>query len=470
MTRSRTRLGSSLPPGNHVRHPSFQSSAIFARSSTGETLPLIDTNLNDDCIATFTCSSAPISSTFGASRCVINPGAVGVAGDLRDTWSKVVRSYQATAKGTQLGLLAACPPWQGMSSARSFRGKEADPDAGMKDKRNLLVTVISEVACKLRPRAIVVENVPAFLTRAVRSPKTGTAVSAARLLIDELSSAYTAFPLLADLCDYGIPQRRKRTFITFLRNDEKAVPWLQEKLAVPYPLPRHAREFGGTPITVRQALSSFRLPSLDARTETRARSRVGKGLHSVPVWPKRRYEMVAAIPPHTGRGAWQNDRCKCCGARSTRTESAYCLECGNLLPRPIVEDIFGEFRLITGFRSTTYTRMKSDAPAAAITTASGNVGSNKTIHPFENRLLSPLECALLQTLPMRFNWGNAPTEWGHSNIRKMIGEAVPPLFTMLHGRILRSLLTGGRRSRLDAADGKRSKAARRKLDLGRVSQ
>ena len=96
----------------------------------------------------------------------------------------------------------------------------------------------------------------------------------------------------------------------------------------------------------------------------------------------------------------------------------------------------GTYRLITGFRTSTYTRMKSDAPAATITTASGHLGSNNTIHPFENRLLSTLECALLQTLPKRFKWGTALERWGHTNIRDMIGEAVPPLFTRLHGKVL----------------------------------
>ena len=125
----------------------------------------------------------------------------------------------------------------------------------------------------------------------------------------------------------------------------------------------------------------------------------------------------------------------------------------------------GGYRLITGFRTSTYTRMKSDAPAAAITTASGHLGSNNTIHPFENRLLSTLECALLQTLPKRFKWGTALERWGHTNIRNMIGEAVPPVFTKLHGKVLRALLEGKRRLRLCPASGKRCVRPAKKLGL-----
>jgi DNA (cytosine-5)-methyltransferase 1 len=111
--------------------------------------------------------------------------------------------------------------------------------------------------------------------------------------------------------------------------------------------------------------------------------------------------------------------------------------------------------------------MKSDQPAATITTASGHIGSNHTIHPYENRLFSTYECALLQTLPGRFNWGDALKKWGHTNVREMIGEAVPPLFTAAHGRILRALLDGRFRVRMCGADHNDCSRAAKKLDVAR---
>jgi DNA (cytosine-5)-methyltransferase 1 len=398
--------------------------------------------------------------------CLLNhPAAKGVPGDLRETWPAVVAKYRSLAKGAAPALLAACPPCQGMSSARSDRGKAGDPDAGMKDDRNLLVTVISKVAGELRPRAIVVENVQAFLTRQVRHPVTKAPVSAARWLIDELADEYAVFPFVTDLCDYGVPQTRKRAFLTFVRLDEPARVILEERAASPYPLPRHSLEYKGRPITLREALAAFNLPSLDARSPETAISRVGKGLHAVPVWPDRRYDMVAAIPPHAGMSAWQNDACPNCGRVKVGDADAVCPQCGEPLLRPVVKNKRGKYRLITGFRTSTYARMTSDAPAATITTASGHLGSNNTIHPFENRLLSTLECALLQTLPRRFKWGTALEQWGHTNIRDMIGEAVPPLFTRLHGKVLRALLEGKWRSRLYPASGKRCMRPARKLGL-----
>lgn len=398
--------------------------------------------------------------------CLLNhPNAVGVPGDLRKTWPLVVDEYLAVSNGASLALLAACPPCQGMSSARSHRGKEGDPDAGMKDARNLLVTVISKVTRELRPRVIVIENVQAFLTRQVRHPKTNLPVSAARWLIDELADDYAVYPFLTDLCDYGVPQTRKRTFLTFLRLNEPAIAVLKAQSESPYPIPYHSSDYQGRPVTLREALASFNLPSLDARCAETAISRVGKGLHAVPVWPDRRYDMVAAIPPHSGKSAWENDTCANCGQVDVGENDAVCPECGDPLLRPVIKQKRGTYRLITGFRTSTYTRMKPDAPAATITTASGHLGSNNTIHPYENRLLSTFECALLQTLPKSFKWGKALEQWGHTNIRDMIGEAVPPLFTRLHGKVLRALLEGKRPSRLYPAGGKRCERPRTRLAL-----
>ena len=72
--------------------------------------------------------------------------ASGIVGDLRQTWRDVVASYRERCGSTQPALLSACPPCQGMSSARGSRGHESDADAGSRDARNLLAEVIAEVA------------------------------------------------------------------------------------------------------------------------------------------------------------------------------------------------------------------------------------------------------------------------------------------------------------------------------------
>ena len=125
-----------------------------------------------------------------------HPTAVGVPGDLRKTWTTAVEKWTQIEGDRPPDLLAACPPCQGMSSARSGLGSYDDDEAGGKDPRNLLVTVIEAVAKELKPRAVVVENVPAFLTRTVPHPATGGPISAALLLIEALSDDYKIFSMV----------------------------------------------------------------------------------------------------------------------------------------------------------------------------------------------------------------------------------------------------------------------------------
>lgn len=373
--------------------------------------------------------------------CKLNhPGAIGVAGDVRKTWREIVNAYREVAGEQAPALLCACPPCQGMSSARSGKGRHADAAAGSKDARNLLITVVAKVAKELLPKIIVVENVPAFFSRKVYHPKDKKGVSAANYLISELAKDYEIFPLIADLSIFGIPQSRNRAFLTLVRKSVDAVSVMLAAGEAPFPVVTHA----DSPITLADALKGFALPPLDAGDEKRAAVDGYNGLHVVPIWNERIYEMVAAIPAGTGRSAWNNDVCLACGVTNSALESVYCSACSALLPKPTIKDEEGGYRLIKGFKSS-YRRMHLNRPAATVTTASGHVGSDYTIHPTENRLLSPLECALLQTFPSDFKWGTSLTDVGYTHVREMIGEAVPPAFTELHGAILMSLLRSGKR-------------------------
>ena len=210
-----------------------------------------------------------------------------------------------------------------MSSARSSRGHESDAVAGSRDTRNLLVEVVAEVAREVRPRIVVVENVPAFLSRLVIDPATRQAISAATLLIRLLQIDYRVFPFLTDLADYGIPQRRVRSFLTFIRRDEPAIELLERADLVPYPL-LSAHDAASSGKTLREALADLNAKPLDAMTPTEARDKTNP-MHVVPVWGNnRQYRMVAAIPPGSGGRAWQNSQCEQCGQVDVGPEDAVC--------------------------------------------------------------------------------------------------------------------------------------------------
>ncbi len=391
--------------------------------------------------------------------------AFGIGGDIREKWPLAADIFEKTNNSHAPDLLAACPPCQGMSTARSGRGAEHDPEAGSKDERNLLVIPISETAARLRPRIVVVENVQPFFSRRVRSPFNNSAISAAALLSQLLGEHYVAFPLMVDLAEFGVPQSRKRAFITFIRRNEPCLDFLEKENLSPYPTPIFAKEYGGNgPISLKSALESFGLPKLDARTKSDA-SDPNRALHCVPVWSDRQYRMIAEITPNSGKSAWENKLCLECGRVQTGNEDATCHACGNPLPRPVVTE-GGDYRLVRGFRRSSYRRLDPEKPAATITTASGRVGSDRTIHPWENRVLSVLECAMLQTFPATFRWGRSSKLYGDLSLRAMIGEAVPPLFTFLHGSALRQLLDTGSADRLISSSNFRCRKALKKLESG----
>jgi DNA (cytosine-5)-methyltransferase 1 len=366
-----------------------------------------------------------------------HPGAETIAGDLRRSWPDVVKSYRERLGEEPPALLSACPPCQGMSSARSGRGLSSDADAGSRDARNLLVEVIASVTDALRPRIVVVENVAAFLKRQVRHPDTDEPISAARLLLQRLDGRYAPFAMKCDLADFGVPQTRRRAFLVLINLDEPGLERLRTVNRTPFPVATHGPGLKSPHVALREALRDLGAGPLDGGSHARA----GTGLHRVPVWDAARYFMVASIPRGIGASAWSSCRCRSCGDVEVGADAATCPWCGGPLARPVV-CVDGEWRLIRGFRNSSYRRMHPLKPAATITTASGRSGSDNTLHPYEHRVLSMLECQHLQTFPSDFRWGDHLAEYGHTSLRAMIGEAVPPQFTELHGRVLASVLNG----------------------------
>lgn len=394
--------------------------------------------------------------------------AVGVCGDLRVTWPQVVDKWKDFAGEKPPALLAACPPCQGMSTARNDRGRQSDPEAGSREPRNLLVLPIASVAEALAPTVIVVENVTAFLRRLVRNPVTGEGISAASLLAQRLQDDYMPYPFLSDLADFGVPQTRKRAFLTFVRRTSAVVKTLEDTGEAPYPRPTHAPDHGGEPQTLGDALDELDISELDAKDATSAKDPENP-MHFVPAWPEHHYRMVASMPTGCAASAWDNDACPNCGPVTVSAESVQCPQCSKPLLRPVVlED--GKPRLVHGFRRAAYRRMDPSQPATTVTTASGRIGASSTIHPYQNRVLSPLECSHLQTIPADFDWGATLESRGVIELRAMIGEAVPPRFTEMHGGVIAGLLgTATETTARTLASDRRCKNAARRLELPTVT-
>lgn len=360
------------------------------------------------------------------------PNSTWLIGDVRKLRREIVSAYRRnTTRG--LDLLIATPPCQGMSSSNPSRGKRNTKDALRNQSKNSLILDIVPIAKALRPRVIVAENVRQLLTFAVRRGRTATPVI--EILKSKLRE-YTVFAGTLDVADYGVPQNRKRCLIIAVRNTE---PWVEACLTAKHlPWPKCTHGDGRRPwVTVGTWLRSMKYEPLDAISGELARG--DHPLHFVPSYDPDRYLQVSSIPKNSGRSAYQNDRCPDCDYSPVPVGRMRCNACAGLMRnRPyVLQD--RKPRLVAGFHSS-YRRMHSRKPAPTVTTNSSHVGSDYKIHPFENRVLSILECADIQTIPRLYKWERAIRDGRTYTIRNVVGEAFPPFFTYLHGRLLRQML------------------------------
>jgi DNA (cytosine-5)-methyltransferase 1 len=369
-------------------------------------------------------------------------GSSVVVGNLRQTWPEVVRQYRNVKGDVAPALVSITPPCQGMSSSNPGRGKITD--AGSSDERNSLILVTVPLLRQLRPRTVVVENVPQVLRRVVHVEGHQEPMRVFDAFVGGLGEDYEVFGAVVRMADYGIPQDRRRAIIVALRKDDQCLEGLTNKGRYPFPVPTHSRTSsdGLLPwVTVQEWFKRLNYPPLEASSADNARDERDP-LHFVPWYEKDRYEMVAEIPPRSGKSAYQNSKCPECGRADVPEGVARCPSCGGLMRnRPYIADEKGDYRLVKGFKSS-YRRMHPDRPAPPVMTASDRLGSDYKIHPWENRLLSVRECADLQTIPRYYDWSWALENGHRQMMREVIGEAIPTWFTYLHGTVLRHLLDG----------------------------
>ena len=385
--------------------------------------------------------------------------AIGAANFPRSTWltrdvcgsaNEVARTYhKATCR--RLDLLVATPPCQGMSSSNPSRGKRRSPRAQELEAKNRLMLEVIPVARRLKPRVIVAENVRPVLTLKVKYE------SVNRTVIDHIRhylSDYQVFPQVVNVADHGIPQVRKRALVVAVHKDEPCLESISSGNESPLPSPTHSERSTNRALpwlSIRQWLQLMEYDHLDARSEDTAHGK--HWLHFVPSYGPDRYMQVSQIPPNSGRNAFQNDQCPSCGRQQVAPEFILCPSCDAVMRnRPYVERN-GQPALIKGFNSS-YRRMSPDRPAYTITTNSSHIGSDFKIHPWENRVLSILECADLQTLPRFYDWTRAKENRTLYLIRNLIGEAFPTYFTYLHGRVLAKLLSDSATHTADGDNGR----------------
>ena len=293
----------------------------------------------------------------------LHPNTDIVTGDI--TKDEVFDEVVKKSLDNKIEFLLATPPCQGMSVAGKMN--ENDP-------RNSLIIKAVEFIKIVKPKNVIIENVPTMLKTSILV--NGERVKIVDYINSELSDEYTISFNVLNAADYGTPQIRKRTIVLLSRIGEWKLPIKQKQ------------------ITVEEAIGH--LPSLESGEKSDIKYHFGtKHNERHILWMK-----------HTPTG---------------------CTAFDNEVFYPQKED----GTRIKGF-STTYKRMSWDKPAPTITMCNGGISSQNNVHPgrkladgtySDARVLSLKELMILTGLPD--NW-EVP-DWASENlIRKVIGEGVPP--------------------------------------------
>lgn len=108
-------------------------------------------------------------------------------------------------RNIKLDVLVGGPPCQGFSVAGP---------RDMNDKRNTLYTAMVELAERVKPQVVVLENVPGMV-------QTNGGIGAKRVVEDFAKIGYRMVSKLLYAPDYGLPQMRKRVFFVGLRDGDE---------------------------------------------------------------------------------------------------------------------------------------------------------------------------------------------------------------------------------------------------------
>lgn len=329
-----------------------------------------------------------------------------IQGDITDP--EVFRKVVSLAKKAKVDMVLATPPCQGMSCA----GRK-DP----KDPRNFLIFYAVEAIKQLKPRFVLIENVP--MQQHTRINYRGEEVFIPEYVEAELNGNYVFNKhRVVNTADYGVPQSRSR-YIYLLARKDMGVEW-----EFP-PKDDHV-------ITAKEAIGD--LPSLDPLIrEEKERWRfpdyerkkieglkVSKWHYATPQsW--KLVELMMHTP--SGKSAFQNE---------------------HFFPKKNGRRVRGAPR--------TYMRMFWEKPATTIMQNSDVISAFINVHPgravvesnddreriySDARTLTIYEIMILSSLPK--DW-NIPAWADEKTIRQVIGEGIPPL---LIRRALESLIEGG---------------------------
>lgn len=312
----------------------------------------------------------------------------------------VSEGLSALIKDNKLDLIIGGPPCQAYSIAGRVRDKN-----GMKDDyRNFLFESYLEVVKHYKPKAFVFENVPGILSAA---PTGEPIIDIIKSQFDK--AGYVVFPDLSktivDFSEYGVPQNRKRIIILGLNKEvygEKAEELLEQFYTET--LPKHK---SNKKKTVREAIGD--LPKLlPVETEYK-------------VSGKRYSHFFDAEGPLNHQPRWHSKRDQAIFALLAKD-----IETGanKYVSTAALKELY---TAMTGCNSNVhkYYVLRWDEPSNLIPAHLYKDGL-RHIHPDSQqaRSITVREAARLQGFPDDYEFVGT-----QADAYKMIGNAVPPIFT-----------------------------------------
>jgi DNA (cytosine-5)-methyltransferase 1 len=333
-----------------------------------------------------------------------------VQGDVRNLTGRSVLAKAKIAPG-ELDLLIGGPPCQGFSIIGS---------RVVHDERNDLFRDFLRIGKALKPRCMVIENVPGLATLA-----RGAVL---REILDGLLGAgYTATFAELLAAQYGVPQMRWRMVFVAFRKDTGV------EAGMGFPKPTHGRRAIG------ELIPNCTIPAADMAGFLTVRETIGD---LPPVGPGEEVTEYAGRP----QCAYQEEMRRGL-ARELYNHYAPKLSPQNLariaaleegqdwrdLPRELLPE--GMRRALRKDHTRRYSRMTWAGVARSIITRFRDPKSGEYTHPVQDRTISIREAARIQSFPDRFIF-----EGSHSEQYDQVGNAVPPrLAAAIAGEVRRCL-------------------------------
>ena len=323
--------------------------------------------------------------------------ATAIAGDIRRHSLRELHDLTG-----DISVIVGGPPCQGFSSIRPFRNlTEGDPRNSLGEHYVLAIRI-------LQPEWFVFENVVGLLTH-----ERGTRLHS---LLEGLKRAgYAVDWRVVNSASHGIPQYRERVVIV---GNRLGIQFL-------WPNPTHRaiyKSMAGTCGRVVRTTPLFDAALPDAVTTMEA-------IDDLPVVSSGEEATRYVGDPRT-----LYQRLMRTGATGLSLHKATCHSPRMLqIIRHAGSNISAlPAGMVTSGFTSCYSRLDPDRPSTTLTVNFVHPASNRCIHPYQDRALTPREGARIQGFPDRFEFRGT-----RSQIVKQIGNAVPPL---LGQRIAQAIL------------------------------